>query len=212
MNRRSRPKLSENDLELFNRVVADVKPLRFQDKSFINTKSNISKMNKLKKSNMISREIKPIKQVTSNSKAPIVIGDHSPGRAPGIDRKTSLKLKKGKVVIDYRLDLHGLTQIEAKKALQEAILGAWTNRLRLILVITGKGLRQSKSDGLNDNEATGILRRAVPKWLKETPLSNFVLAFSPAQQTHGGTGALYVLLRRQIDDRDRGLKGVQSRF
>ena len=126
--------------------------------------------------------------------------------------ETPKKLKKGKVEIDYKLDLHGLTQIEAKQALEQAILGAWKNKLRLILVITGKGLRQSKSDGLNDNEATGILRRAVPKWLKETPLSNFVLAFSPAQQTHGGAGALYVLLRRQIDDRDRGLKGVQSRF
>jgi DNA-nicking Smr family endonuclease len=71
------------------------------------------------------------------------------------------------------------------------------------LVITGKGLRQPKNDGFNDNVGTGILRRTVPKWLKETPLSKFVLAFSSAQQTHGGTGALYVLLRRQIDNRDR---------
>ena len=152
---------------------------------------------------MISRGIKTIKQVPSISNAPIAIGDHSPGRAPGIDRKTSLKLKKGKVEIDYKLDLHGLTQIEAKQALEEAILRAWKQRLRLILVITGKGLRQPKSNGFNDTIGTGILRRAVPKWLKETPTSNFVLAFSSAQQTHGGTGALYVLLRRQIDNRDR---------
>ena len=64
--------------------------------------------------------------------------------------------------------------------------------------------RQTKSNGLNDNGATGILRRVVPEWLKETPLSNFVLAFSSAQKTHGGTGALYVLLRRQVDNRGRG--------
>ena len=204
MNKRSRPKLSESDLELFNRVVADVKPLKFQEKSFIDKKNSINRMGKLRKTNTISREIEPIKQMTSISKVPIVIGDHSPGRAPGIDRKTSLKLKKGKVEIDYKLDLHGLTQIEAKKALEEAILGAWKNRLRLILVITGKGLRQTKSNGLNDNGATGILRRVVPEWLKETPLSNFVLAFSSAQKTHGGTGALYVLLRRQVDNRGRG--------
>ena len=204
MNKRSRPKLSESDLELFNKVVADVKPLEFYDKPFINKKNSINKVDKLKKKNVTSREIKPIKQVTSISRVPIVIGDHSPGRAPGIDRKTSLKLKKGKVEIDCKLDLHGLTQIEAKKALEKAILGAWKNRFRLILVITGKGLRQSKSNGSNDNEAPGILRRAVPGWLKETPMSNFVLAFSSAQQTHGGTGALYVLLRKQTDNRDRG--------
>ena len=204
MTRRSRPKLSESDLELFNKVVADVKPLKSQDKSFINRKNSIKKIEKVERISMISREIRPRKHATSIPKSPIVIGDHSPGRAPGIDRKTSLKLKKGKVEIDYKLDLHGLTQIEAKQALEEAIIGAWEDRLRLILVITGKGLRQSKSNDLNDNEATGILRRIVPRWLKEEPLSNFVLAFSSAQQTHGGSGALYVLLRRQIDNRDRG--------
>ena len=204
MNKGSRPKLSESDLELFNKVVADVKPLKSQDKSFINRKNSVNKMDKLEKINMISREIRPIKHVKSIPKGPIVINDHSPGRAPGIDRKTSLKLKKGKVEIDYKLDLHGLTQIEAKQALEQAILGAWKNKLRLILVITGKGLRQSKSNELSDNGATGVLRRIVPRWLKEPPLSNFVLAFSSAQQTHGGSGALYVLLRRSIDNRDRG--------
>ena len=204
MNKRSRPKLSESDLELFNKVVADVKPLKSQDKSFINRKNSIKKMDKLERINMISREIRPRKHAKSMPKGPIVIGDHSPGRAPGIDRKTSLKLKKGKVEIDYKLDLHGLTQIEAKQALEQAILGAWKNKLRLILVITGKGLRQSKSNELSDNGATGVLRRIVPRWLKEAPLSNFVLAFSSAQQTHGGSGALYVLLRRSIDNRNRG--------
>tara|TARA_B100001093_G_C26609206_1_gene919403 strand:- start:317 stop:961 length:645 start_codon:yes stop_codon:yes gene_type:complete len=212
MSKRSRPKLSESDLELFNRVVADVKPLKFQDKPFINKRNSINTTDTLKKTNMISREIKPIKQLTNISKIPIVIGDHSPGRAPGIDRKTSLKLKKGKVEIDYTLDLHGLTQIEAKEALEKAILNAWKNRLRLVLVITGKGLRQSESNGLNENEARGVLRRAVPRWLKETPLSNFILAFSSAQQIHGGTGALYVLLRRQIDDRNRGKKWSDQDF
>tara|TARA_B100001093_G_C26422913_1_gene840631 strand:+ start:126 stop:740 length:615 start_codon:yes stop_codon:yes gene_type:complete len=203
MNKRSRPKLSQSDLELFNRVVADVRPLNFQDKSFINTNNIVNKMGKLQTTNMVSRETKSIKQATNTSKVPIVIGDHFPGKAPGIDRKTSLKLKKGKVEIDCKLDLHGLTQTEAKQALERAILGAWKSRLRLVLVITGKGLRQSKYNSLDDNEARGVLRRAVPKWLKEKPLSNFILALSSAQQIHGGTGALYVLLRRQIDDRNR---------
>ena len=204
MNRRSWSKLSESDLELFNKVVADVKPLKFHGSSVINQKNSVNKIDNLKGINVFSREIYPTKRPTKIANAPIVIGDYSPGKAPGIDKKTSLKLKKGKVEIDYKLDLHGLTQIEAKQALEQAILGAWKNKLRLILVITGKGLRQSKSNDLNDNGATGILRRIVPRWLKEAPLSNFVLAFSSAQQSHGGLGALYVLLRRQIDNRDRG--------
>ena len=117
-------------------------------------------------------------------------------------RKCHSTLKK--VENDYEFDIHGVTLIEAKLVLEEAILGAWETGLRLILVITGKGLRQSKSNDLDDSEATGILRRIVPRWLKEEPLSNFVLAFSSAQQTHGGSGALYVLLRRQIGHHDKG--------
>ena len=86
MNKGPRPKLSESDLELFNKVVADVKPLKSQDKSFINRKNSVNKMVKLEKINMISREIRPIKHVKSIPKGPIVINDHSPGRAPGRPR------------------------------------------------------------------------------------------------------------------------------
>jgi DNA-nicking Smr family endonuclease len=204
MNRRPWFKLSEGDLELFNKVVADVKPLRSYGKSVINQKNRINKIDNLRGTNVISREIYPTKRATKISNAPIVIGDYSPGRAPGIDRKTSLKLKKGKVEIDYRLDLHGLSQIDARQTLEEAISMAWKNKLRLLLVITGKGNHRLNSDGHSVDVEKGVLRRVVPKWLKELPLSNFILALSSAQQIHGGTGALYVLLKRQIDNRGKG--------
>jgi DNA-nicking Smr family endonuclease len=74
----------------------------------------------------------------------------------------------------------------------------------LLLVITGKGHHRANSDDNFVNPEKGILRRVVPNWLKEPPLSNFILAFSSAQKIHGGTGALYVLLRRQIDHHDKG--------
>ena len=204
MNRRSWSKLSQSDLELFNKVVADVKPLKFHGKSVINQKNSVNKIDNLKRTNVFSREIYPTKKPTKIANAPIVIGDHSPGKAPGIDRKTSLKLKKGKVEIDYRLDLHGLSQIDAKQTLEEAIFRVWKNKQRLLLVITGKGHHRANSDDHSAYPRNGILRQAVPNWLKQLPLSNFILAFSSAQKIHGGTGALYVLLRRQIDHRDKG--------
>ena len=63
MNKRSRPKLSESDLELFNRVVTDVKPLKFQEKSFIDKKNSINRMDKLRKTNTISRRIETTKHM-----------------------------------------------------------------------------------------------------------------------------------------------------
>ena len=58
--------------------------------------------------------------------------------------------------------------------------------LRTVLIVTGKGRR----DGV------GVLKSALPRWLNETPLPPFVLALSQARPEHGGTGALYVLLKR----------------
>jgi DNA-nicking Smr family endonuclease len=56
-------------------------------------------------------------------------------------------------------------------------------------VITGKGL--------GDSLGRGVLRQAVPRWLNQAPNRARILAVMPAQPKHGGTGALYVLLKRQ---------------
>ena len=42
-----------------------------------------------------------------------------------------------------------------------------------------------------------MLRTTVPRWLTEAPLKPLVLAHAPAQPKDGGSGALYVLLRRK---------------
>ena len=64
MNRRSWSKLSQSDLELFNKVVADVKPLKFHGKSVINQKNSVNKIDNLKRTNVFSREIYPTKRPT----------------------------------------------------------------------------------------------------------------------------------------------------
>ena len=85
------------------------------------------------------------------------------------------------------MDLHGLTQVEAHRALQGFIEGAHLAGKRALLVITGKGL----------TPGSGVLRDAVPRWLNEPSLRRMILAFSHAQPKDGGAGALYVLVRRK---------------
>ena len=111
----------------------------------------------------------------------------SPGAAPGVDRRTAEKFRRGQLAVEARLDLHGLTQAEAHRALASFIQQAHANGLRMVLVITGKG-------GFGD--ARGVLREAVPRWLNEDDLRPRVLSCAWAQPKHGGAGALYVLLRR----------------
>jgi len=106
-------------------------------------------------------------------------------RFAGVDRATAERLKRGRRAIEARLDLHGLTQAEAHRALFGFVAGSRTAGRRCVLVITGHG----RSSG-------GILKSAVPRWLHEPELRRHVLAIAPARPQHGGAGALYVLLRR----------------
>jgi DNA-nicking Smr family endonuclease len=124
-----------------------------------------------------------------------LIGGHHP---PGLDRSSAERLKRGKYQIDGRIDLHGMTQDRAHRALTDFIARAAGDGLRCVLVITGKGLRKLAEDeaGRVRADELGILRNAVPRWLNEPPVRARILAFGPAQPRDGGGGALYVLLRR----------------
>jgi DNA-nicking Smr family endonuclease len=108
------------------------------------------------------------------------------GKATGLDRRSSERLRRGRLPIDGRLDLHGMTQAAAAERLAEFLAGAQGAGKRCVLVITGKGLAGG-----------GILREQVPRWLNQSPNRGRVLAFDYAQAQHGGMGALYVLLKRQ---------------
>ncbi len=112
--------------------------------------------------------------------------DH--GRAPGLDKRTAERLKRGQLAIEARIDLHGLTRADAHRALTAFIDGAHQAGRRCVLVITGKGLGA---------ENGGVLRGAVPRWLNQAPLRPRLLAFCYAQPKHGGDGALYLLLKRR---------------
>lgn len=105
-------------------------------------------------------------------------------RFAGLDRATAERLKRGRLPIEARLDLHGMTQEQAYRALAAYIAEARNAGRRCLLVITGRG------------SGSGVLRAAVPRWLAEPGLRRHLLAIAPAQPRDGGSGALYVLTRR----------------
>jgi DNA-nicking Smr family endonuclease len=115
----------------------------------------------------------------------------------GVDRATAERLKRGQHRIEAQLDLHGMTQAAAHRALTGFVAASREAGRRCVLVITGRGLPPGYSDGSPGGEEPGILRRAVPRWLDEPELRPHLLAIAPAQPRHGGAGALYLLLRRR---------------
>lgn len=104
-----------------------------------------------------------------------------------MDRKKFGKMKRGKLAPEGRIDLHGMTQAQAHAALTGFMLLSHSIGRRLVLVITGKGPGPSMG---------GVLRQQVPHWLSLPPLRGLVLQLSEAHRSHGGSGAIYVYLRR----------------
>lgn len=112
-----------------------------------------------------------------------------------MDRRQFLRLSRGKLTPEARIDLHGMTLAQAQAALGAFVASAWARGLRLVLVITGKG-RDDVDQGPIPRRP-GALRHAVPLWLRQPPLAGMVLDLRPSHRRHGGDGALYVYLRRR---------------
>lgn len=118
------------------------------------------------------------------------------GHAPlRMDRKAFQKMKRGKIVPEAKIDLHGMTLDRAHSVLGRFIMSSQAAGRRLVLVITGKG-RAGPDDGPIPTRQ-GVLRHHVPGWLETPPLSLAVLQITQAHQSHGGGGAYYVYLRRR---------------
>ena len=115
----------------------------------------------------------------------------APPLAP-IERRLRTQLRRGQQSVDASIDLHGMRQDEAHFALHAFLRREQRRGCRIALVVTGKGALVPSLFG----DERGVLRRMVPHWLRLPDLRSLVLGFEEAEQRHGGSGALYVRLRR----------------
>ena len=116
-------------------------------------------------------------------------GPAAPPLAP-LGRRERSQLSRGRKDIDARLDLHGMTQTRAHRALLGFLQRAHGDGFTFVLVITGKG-RTTAAES-----ERGVLRRQVPQWLSLPEFRSLVVGFDEAHIGHGGEGALYVRIRR----------------
>lgn len=122
--------------------------------------------------------------------APSPVAKPAQQKLVSLDRRERSRIARGRKQIDARIDLHGMTQARAHRALTAFLYRAHGEGAALVLVITGKG--QPSAAG----EERGVLRRQLPLWLALPELRNLVLGFDAAHAAHGGEGAFYVRLRR----------------
>ena len=175
MSSRSDKKLSDEDRVLWNLVAKSATPL---------------------KGRKTVEDERPKTRADEKMPSPVTIAaPAAPTAAPSkrqhvmhsMDRPTLDRLSKGRLPIEGRVDLHGMTQSEAHALLLSFLRRAHANGVRYVLVITGKGF----SSG-----GDGILRRQVPAWLSTPPFRALVSSHDLAARRHGGEGALYIRLRK----------------
>lgn len=112
----------------------------------------------------------------------------------GLDRSWERKLAKARIAPDLTLDLHGHSLDAAHAQLNRGLAQAVAMGARLVLVITGKPRPVAAADR---GEQRGAIRAKLLDWLAAGPHASRIAALRPAHPRHGGSGALYVVLRRQ---------------
>jgi DNA-nicking Smr family endonuclease len=118
-----------------------------------------------------------------------------PPLAP-LERRLKRQLAQGRGAIDQSIDLHGMNHTQAHQALRGFLHFAQSRGDRLVLVVTGKGAPKQRALGVEAFNEPGVLRRIVPHWLQAPDMRGIVIGFEEAGRAHGGSGALYVRLRR----------------
>ena len=110
------------------------------------------------------------------------------GAITGLDRRMVDRLRAGEYAIQAHLDLHGMVRSEAKPALERFILGSRRAGKRCVLIVHGRGL--------HSKDQIPVLKESVQVWLSRGRIAREVIAFATARPHDGGSGAVYVLLRR----------------
>jgi DNA-nicking Smr family endonuclease len=182
---RRKRNLSEEERALWESVAKQIKPLRKKPRA---AKAEGAPAAEAPVAAKAAASPKPLPS-SKISRAPRPeLPPVAPPLAP-LGRRERSQLSRGRKEIDARLDLHGMTQTRAHRALSGFLLRAHREGLTFVLVITGKGKMGAESE-------RGVLRRQVPQWLSLPEFRSLVVGFEEAHIGHGGEGALYVRIRR----------------
>ena len=188
MNDESDEKDNPDDEDLFRQAMRDVTPLKPVNRVRQSPAPRKSPVNRPENTDPTAQQ--RFTEGMIDEQCP----DHLQYERPGGAQKSVLKkLRTGKLPVDMTLDLHGLTVDQARMQLIDFMDECRHFGYRHVIIVHGKGFR---------SENRPVIKPMVNQWLKQ---AEEVLAFCSAQPKDGGTGAVYVLLRKTRDG-ERGTR------
>lgn len=183
-------KLSE--FELFKQEMKDVLRLKRSDQALIDKKAEVTPGHLVRRQSAQNETLKDDNFLTADHVEMLGPHDILEYRRDGCQHGVFKKLRMGRYPLDARLDLHRMTVEDARREVFQFIRDCYRHELRTLIILHGKGERNA--------DKTAPIKSYVNKWLKEI---DEVMAFHSAQKQHGGTGAVYVLLKKGERERQR---------
>lgn len=183
---RKRPQDAANDPvadegDLFRRTFRDAKPLKLDVVEPVRPRRPArAHFSRRDERQVLTDSLQADIEVTETD-----AGDGLRYQHPSVNHKTMRRLARGGFSVQAETDLHGLTVAEAKTLLQNFIDDCMNRGYTCIRIVHGKGLRSGGGGP--------VLKRKVDLWLRRW---DGILAFVSARQVDGGTGAVYVLLKK----------------
>ena len=191
-----------SDEDLFAEEMTGVKPLGREARVRL-VKERLSEEQQKGRQRAAMGEEKTLNPLVDDGVLPLDAWHVLEFKRPGIQHGVYRKLRLGQYQIDARLDLHRMLVKQAREEVFSFIREATELGLRTLLIVHGKG--QSKTQG----ERSAVLKGYVDHWLRELEA---VQAFHSARPAQGGTGAIYVLLRKSGEQkRENRLKYLKGR-
>lgn len=172
----------DDEHDLFRKTVGKIKPVK-QDKIHPHRKGRKPVPDQTLRDrrevmqSLLSDDYEPVEDIET--------GDELFHARPGLQHAVIRKLRRGQYAIEAELDLHGATVPQAREAVDSFLKNARDRDKRVVRIIHGKG---RSSEG-----KMPVLKGKVNSWLRQ---KGEVLAFCSARPNDGGTGAVYVLLKR----------------
>lgn len=177
--------MSDDDSQLFRKKMRGVKPLKSARRADLKPSGDVQKK-------LLARK-RAVQSLPEHIINPLTLVDYIDAVKPhetlsfkrdGVQHSLFKSLRLGKLPVEANLDLHGLTVEEAREQVPSFLQACAEEGIRVAIITHGHG---------EFRERPALLKSCVNQWLREL---NNTLAFHTAQPKHGGSGASYVLVRR----------------
>lgn len=189
----------DDDFSLFQEMMGDVKPIQHDT-------AEHKKQHSVSDAQLAKREAAI--WLTDDDPEYLSI-DHAPMLKPtdiiefkrdGVQEGVYRKLRLAKYPIQAKLDLHRRTLKDARDEVVSFLKQCISLDIRTVLIVHGKGERSNPP---------ALMKSYLSQWLQQI---RDVQCVHSAQQYHGGSGAVYVMLRKSADKKIETRERHQKRL